>query len=349
MKVLIVGTGSMANYHATKYNETEGVEVVAAIDINQERLDTFCNKHNIAKQFTSVEDAISWNEFDSASVVTPDPHHKDPSIKLLNAKKHVLCEKPLAPNYADANEMTKTAKQAGTVAMVHLTYRESAALNKAHELTAKGALGNIKHVQADYRQSWLAQDAWGDWQTEETWLWRLSSKHGSLGVLGDIGIHLLDFACHATNETVTEVSGMLKTFDKAPNNQIGEYVLDANDSVVLTTSLANGAVAVFQASRYMTGYINDIKLNVFGDKGALAIDYSNTNTHDILRTCLGDDIKTGTWQEEKLDKQPSTITRFINAVTKQDKPEPSFIRASQMQKVIDAAFVSNEQNKIIKV
>ena len=349
MDVLIVGTGAMANYHATKFNETDGVQVVAAIDINPERLDNFCDKHNVEHKFSSLEEALAWNNFCSASVVTPDPFHKEPAIKLLGAGKNVLCEKPLAPNYADTVEMTKAAEKSGKVAMVHLTYRESAALNKAHELTSQGVLGDIKHVQADYRQSWLAQDAWGDWRTSETWLWRLSSKHGSLGVLGDIGIHLLDFACYATNEKITSVNGLLKTFEKAKDNKIDEYELDANDSAVMTTTLSNGAVGVFQASRYMTGYINDLKVNVYGDKGSLAIDYSNTQTADSLRICLGDNTKTATWETVELDQQPSTITRYINAVKNGKKAEPSFARASQLQKVIDATFESNLNNATIKI
>ena len=65
---------------------------------------------------------------------------------------------------------------------------------KAAQMVRDGAIGTIRHFEASYLQSWLTQPAWGHWDREPQWLWRLSTKHGSKGVLGDVGIHILDFA-----------------------------------------------------------------------------------------------------------------------------------------------------------
>ena len=51
-----------------------------------------------------------------------------------------------------------------------------------------GEIGKVRHIEASYLQSWLVSKAWGDWSTESQWLWRLSTKHGSNGVLGDVGM-----------------------------------------------------------------------------------------------------------------------------------------------------------------
>ena len=148
MRVLIVGAGNMANYHAEAYLAA-GAELAGAVDVREDNLAAFCAKHGVAQSFGSVADALAWGEFDSASVVTPDAMHKDASLPLLAAGKHVLCEKPLAPNHADARAMADAAAAAGTVAMVHLTYRVSAALGAAHALVKAGRLGALKHVQAE--------------------------------------------------------------------------------------------------------------------------------------------------------------------------------------------------------
>ena len=73
-----------------------------------------------------------------------------------------------------------------------------------------------------YRQSWLVGNFWGDWKTDPKWLWRLSSKHGSRGVLGDVGVHILDFATFATGMMPVSVQSRLKTFSKAPGDQIAD-------------------------------------------------------------------------------------------------------------------------------
>ncbi len=158
----------------------------------------------------------------------------------MTAGKHVLCEKPLATNAADAREMADLARTKKLIGMVNLSYRNVAVLQKAAELVAGGAIGALRHFEASYLQSWLTQPAWGDWKTESQWLWRLSTAHGSKGVLGDVGIHILDFVIFAAGSPVSELSCRLKTFDKAEGGRIGEYTLDANDSATLQAELENG-------------------------------------------------------------------------------------------------------------
>ena len=154
---------------------------------------------------TSLEDAIAWGEFDAAINCTPDGVHKATTLALIAAGKHVFCEKPLAPNYADALEMTEAAEKAGLVNMVNLTYRNSPAMQEARAMVQAGEIGELRHVEAGYRQSWLVSKAWGDWRTEDKWLWRLSKKHGSTGVLGDVGVHILDFATYGAGDEIVSV------------------------------------------------------------------------------------------------------------------------------------------------
>jgi len=122
--------------------------------------------------------------------------------------------------------------------MVNLSYRNVPALQKAAQMVRDGAIGTIRHFEASYLQSWLTQPAWGHWDREPQWLWRLSTKHGSKGVLGDVGIHILDFATFIAGMDATQVSCLLQTFDKAPGGQIGDYVLDANDSATMQAAAA---------------------------------------------------------------------------------------------------------------
>ena len=178
IRVLILGTGGMAKAHAEAYAAMKGVTLVAGIDSNPDRLAAFNTTHKIAHGFASVADALEWGEFDAVSNVTPDPVHYPTTMPLLAAGKHVLCEKPLAANYPHAAEMATAAAKAGVVNMVNLTYRNGPALIEAARLVADGAIGEVRHFEASYLQSWLTQPAWGEWSTESQWLWRLSSAHG---------------------------------------------------------------------------------------------------------------------------------------------------------------------------
>ncbi len=339
IRICIVGTGGMARSHAQAFAEMDGVELVAGIDRNPTRLAEFCDVFGIEQRFTDLGAALHWGGFDAASNVTPDAVHHATTLPLLAAGKHVLCEKPLAANYLDAVEMADAAAAAGVINMVNLTYRNVAAMNEAARLVAEGAIGEVRDFEASYLQSWLSQPAWGHWDREEQWLWRLSTAHGSMGVLGDVGVHILDFATHVAGLSVTDVSCRLKTFDKAEGGKIGDYVLDANDSAVLHVGLENGAVGVVHATRYAAGHFNDLYLRIFGTKGALDVRLEKDKS--VLRGCLGDDLLTANWVDLPAPDVRTNYQRFIDAIRAGQPVLPDFARGAALQQVLDLAVQSD--------
>jgi predicted dehydrogenase len=329
----------MAKAHVEAYQAMAGVTVVAGVDTNAERLAAFCQKFGIARGFASVGEALAWGEFDAVSNVTPDPVHHPTTMPLLAAGKHVLCEKPLAANYPDAAAMAAAAKAAGVVNMVNLTYRNVPALIAGAKMVADGAIGEVRHFEASYLQSWLTQPAWGHWDKESQWLWRLSSAHGSLGVLGDVGVHILDFATHAAGLFPTNVSCRLATFHKAPGDRIGEYVLDANDSAAMHLRLSNGAIGVVHASRFASGHLNDLVLQLFGTKGGIEVRFERAVSR--LRASIGENMLNGTWVDVETPDVKTNYVRFVEAIREGRQDLPDFARGAALQKVLDVAMDSD--------
>lgn len=339
VRLAILGTGSMANQHAKAFAAIDGVELVACIDTSAVRLAAFRKEYGIGRGFSSVSDALDWDEFDAVTNVTPDAAHHPTTLPFLAAKKHVLCEKPLATNHYLAEEMAAAAARAGTVNMVNLTYRNGPAMNTAAQMIADGAIGEIRHFEASYLQSWLTQPAWGDWHTDETWLWRLSTAHGSAGVLGDIGVHILDFATHIAGSDVARLSCQLKTFDKAPGGRIGDYTLDANDSAVMHLELKNGAIGVLHASRFASGHLNDLRLRIFGTKGGLDVQFEKGIS--TLSACLAPSLEEPNWVVVPTAAVKTNYQRFIDAIRADRPVQPDFARGALLQKVLDQASASD--------
>lgn len=348
MRLLILGTGGMANAHANAFANIDGVQIVAGVDTNPENLDSFCDRHGIENRFRDLESAISWGQFDAAANVTPDRAHYPTTMALLNADKHVFCEKPLATNADHAKEMARTAQSRNLVNMVNLTYRNVSALQSAREMIAKGALGRIRHFEASYLQSWLTQPAWGDWSAEDQWLWRLSASHGSLGVLGDVGIHILDFLAFSSSLDIVSVSARLRTFEKAPNGKIGEYRLDANDSVAMHLGADCGATGVVHATRFASGHLNDLRLRVWGTSGGIEV--TNSGELGTLRSCLEPDLQSATWTDHELTPVSTNYQEFAQAVANRGGQAPDFAHAARLQSLIDAAFESHDaQGKSVSI
>jgi len=343
MRLLILGTGNMASHHVAHFSAIEGVEVVGAVDVDPIRLNAFCDARSIPKRFESLEAALDWGQFDAVANVTSDKAHYPTTMQVLARGKHVFCEKPLATDHHKADEMTEAAEKAGVVNMVNLSYRNVAELQRAREMVLAGELGTVRHVEASYLQSWLVSHAWGDWRTEPTWLWRLSREHGSNGVLGDIGVHLLDFAVYGAATDVANGFARLQTFHKADGDKIGEYQLDANDSFTLSVEFANGALGVIHASRFATGYLNTLRLRIFGDKGAVELQHGEGGSW--LRVCIGDDIEPPAWKDVTLEPVPTNYQRFVAAVRTGKTDDPSFRHAANLQKILDLAMVSDRDRR----
>ncbi len=343
MRLLILGTGGMAAQHAKHFAAIDGVTLVGGVDVDPNRLEAFNAEHGIPNAFPSLDAALAWGGFDAVANVTPDSIHHPTSLAAIAAGKHVFCEKPLATDYAKALEMTEAAEAAGVVNMVNLSYRNVAQLQKAREIVTSGQIGAVKHVEASYLQSWLVSKAWGDWRTESKWLWRLSKKHGSNGTLGDIGIHILDFASYGSGLEIEHVFARLKTFEKAENNRIGEYELDANDSFTMAVDFDNGALGVIHASRWATGHFNELRLRVYGEKGGVEVQHR----HDYSRllVCIGDNAETGTWEDMAVEPVLTNYQRFAGAVKAGVNDEPSFRHATNLQKVLDLATVSEAERR----
>ena len=338
-RLLILGTGSIAHRHGEQFALIPGCELAGAADTNLERAQAYAAEHAIPKAFGSLDDALAWGEFDAAVNATPDPVHAPTTLKLLAAGKHVFCEKPLATNEADALRMTDAADAAGLIAMVNLTYRNAHALQKARAMIDAGEIGAVRHIESSYLQSWLTAAHWGDWRTEERWLWRLSTAHGSTGVLGDIGVHILDFTSFGTGLGFKALQARLKTFDKAENNRIGAYTLDANDSVAITAEMSNGALASIHMTRFASGNLNDLNLAIYGDKGALRIWANHLDSR--LSVCLGPDLLTQTWRPLSAEPTPRNEKRFADALVSRVNGEPSFRTAAEVQRLLDLCVVSD--------
>ncbi len=164
------------------------------------------------------------------------------------------------------------------------------------------------------------------------------------GRAGDVGIHILDFTTFGTGLSVDTIQAQLKTFKKAPKNQIGPYKLDANDSATMSVAFNNGALGVIHASRFMTGYTNTLRLHIFGDKGALECEHGSA--WSTLRMVTGEDIHKPAWQEVPCPVPPTNYQKFIGAIRDGKNDSPDFRHAANLQNILDLCFTAKARRGV---
>lgn len=181
-KVGIIGVGGIARTHMPGWNASGMTEVVAACDIDAATAERFAAEWKIPKATTDAADLFRDPDIDIIDVCTPNNYHAPLSIAAMEAGKHVICEKPLAPTPAQIRDMIAARDRTGRLLMTaqHFRFRGSARAMKAEIDT--GALGDIYHAR-----SWMLRRAAAPNRPGF-----IMKKHASGGACIDIGVHILD-------------------------------------------------------------------------------------------------------------------------------------------------------------
>jgi len=343
----VIGTGGMAGGHARLLGQIKGVALTACCDVDRDRAEAFARQHNIPAVYTDYETMLAEAPLDAITNVTPDKFHAAISIAALKRRLHVLCEKPMAATLAEAQAMLVAAKRAGTIHMVNYSKRNFAGLQGAAKVIAAGKIGRVIHVEASYLQCWLSSTVWGDWRTQARLTWRLSTRHGSQGTLGDLGCHVYDMVSLLAGP-FAEIQCRLACFDKGvKGNRLGEYVLDANDSFVTSVVFRNGAIGTIHSSRWATGHPNREYVCVFGDKAAVRFDAErDPNAYEI---CTARDAKDRKWVKVACKPVPTNYQRFIRAIRTGRQDPSDFANGLLMQRYLHYSVVSDRKGGFVKV
>lgn len=202
LKVGVIGLGGIANAHMPGWRDSELAEVVAGCDINAGTLQKWGKQHEIKMLTTNADDLINDPDIDIIDICTPNNYHAPLAIAAMEAGKHVLCEKPLAPTPELVRQMIAARDRTGKQLMTahHQRFRGVSRALKA-EIDA-GVLGNIYHTRA-----WMLRRA--ALLTRPGFIYK---EHASGGACIDIGVHVLDLALwFMGNPKPVAVTGVSRT------------------------------------------------------------------------------------------------------------------------------------------
>lgn len=199
------------------------------------------------------------DRMDAIAIVTPNHLHAPMSIAALEAGFHVLCEKPLALNLAQAEAIAAAVNRSGRQYALAFTYAGYPLVEEARLRIARGDLGQVRLVQVEYLQGWLSRsiDNEGNKQAE----WRTDpARAGPGGCLGDIGTHAFQLAEHVSGLRVGSLSAELTTH--VPGRRL-------DDDVSALLRFEGGATGVLKASQVAAGDENGLRLRIHGELGNL--------------------------------------------------------------------------------
>lgn len=202
IKVGLIGAGSIANFHIHGYKCCKDAQVTAVCDLNKARAQEFAKKYDIPAVYTHYSEMLAKEDLDAVSVATWNNAHAGASIAALNAGKHVLCEKPLAMNSQQAQEMLDASIANNKLLMVGFVRRFAQNTTALKAFISAGDLGEIYSAKVNMVRRWGNP---GGWFSDK-------SRSGG-GALIDLGVHIIDLARYLSGNPLP-VSVYAATFSK---------------------------------------------------------------------------------------------------------------------------------------
>lgn len=193
------------------------------------------------------------------AITTPNHLHAPVARAFLEAGIHVICDKPLALTLAEGEELARLARQRRRLFALTHTYSGYPMVRHARELVAAGELGELRYVQVEYLQDWLAnpippgQNKQADWRADPT-------RAGRAGCLGDIGTHAYQLAAFITGQLPHELAALLHSF--VPGRRV-------DDHLQVWLRYPQGMRGSLNASQVASGEENRLQIRLYGDKAGL--------------------------------------------------------------------------------
>lgn len=338
LNICLVGVGRVSSSHLPAIKDLcDSVELYALMSRNIENLDKAAKKWNPTKIYTSYEKMLEDPQIDAVILCLPHHLHESAAIQAARAKKHILCEKPMAINAQQAINMSQCANENQVTLMIGQSRRFYDAVLRSKEIVQEGKIGKVFSIH-EWNLSLREQNHPSTWRPDTT-------KSGGL-VMPFWGAHVLDYVLWIFDKRPQTVSARIASIN--PN-------LSGEDEAMVLMGFDKGEMASVHISyncrnkpthsrEEVTGKIWDSKKNsiyeryVIGERGAL---YMNDELELYLN---GELVVSGAQQPSNFTLQ---LKEFVTAVKSNRVPMASGSEVVKVMETIDAAFQSAAENRTI--
>lgn len=278
LNVGVVGTGFIGPVHVEALRRL-GINVVGIAGSNLAATERKADELRLPKAFASLDALLEEPDLDAVHIATPNYLHYPMVKKVIEAGKHVVCEKPLAMTVAEGEELLALAEAARVVNAVNFNIRFYPQCHQAKALVESGALGRLYLIHGQYLQDWLLR--------ETDWNWRLEpGLGGEMRAVADIGSHWLDLLTFITGQRVVEVCAdfatllpvrkrptkPLETFSgkELQPDEYEERSIATEDYASILLRFTDGIHGVLTVSQVSPGRKNHLAFEVDGSEASIA-------------------------------------------------------------------------------
>ncbi len=279
VRAAVVGAGFIGPVHVEALLRI-GVEVTGVLGVSDAESRATAERLGLSKAYRSFEEVLEDGAVKVVHIATPNRLHYPMAKAVLEAGKHVLCEKPLAMNSAESRELVELARTSGLAAAVNYNIRYYPLCLEAADIVRRGDLGDVYSVCGSYVQDWLLYPTDYNWRV-------LAEEGGELRAIADIGTHWLDLVHAITGLEVEAVCADLSTVHPVRQRPVGEVQtfkgkekggpaktepvdITTEDYGAVLMRFKEGARGCLEVSQVTSGRKNCLRYEIAGAQRALA-------------------------------------------------------------------------------
>lgn len=335
IRLAIIGTGIMGQNAINVWKRHPEVEVTAICDRSEELVKKVSAEMHIPNHFTDYRKLLEKADVDAVHINTPDWAHRDPVIDALKAGKHVLVEKPMTTDVAEADEIVEMVRKSGMKFQVSFNHRWLSVYHKVFSDIRKGSIGDPLMGFAKKNNPILVPTEWLPWAAKSTSAWFLSS-------------HDIDLMCWWVDSDGVEV------YASGAKKVLAARGIDTYDAIQAHVRFKNGFFATFESAWIYSNrspYLPDSYMEVVGSEGhvfmdrkAEAIEMATKEAYSYPRTLLNYQVF-DRWQ----GALPSCMNSFIDAIKENREPFVTANDGRRVTAILDAVHRSLSSGKPEKV
>ena len=358
IRVGLVGLGAVCEgVHYPGFSRIPGVQIGAICDSNADLVQKRALDWGIPLAFSEYGEFLSKSGVDAVAIATPNVRHCDQVHQALDANCHVICEKPLGMNFAEAIEMRLAAERSRKRHMVAFTYRRVPGMKYLKRLIHEGTLGVVRHARFQRLQDW------GEFSIG----WRQYKDQAGYGELGDMGIHRIDFSEDLLGPIAAVCAAQKRVIDRDQTPEGSPCpAQDLEDWVAWMAEFEAGATGVFEMGKLAKGRGPGGEHDIAEINGSEASAVYQLHTpHQILFARRGEDYQPRAVPPELLVQSGSPRNpaegdphwtfrydqawEFISAIREGRPCEPSFWHGVRAQRVADSIIKAAKSRRWVDI
>ncbi|WP_042143590.1 Gfo/Idh/MocA family oxidoreductase [Paucisalibacillus sp. EB02] len=332
VNICLIGTGRAGMIHGRNYaSRVSNARLIALCDPYDESLKAAHDELNVKYLYTDYKEALENPEIDAVIIVTPTVSHKEIALAAANAKKHIFCEKPLAMNEAECDEIIEAANNNNIKLQVGFMRRFDENFQQAKDIVDSGEIGDVVLVKSLTRGP----------SEPKPWMFDILKSNGPIGEVNSHDLDTLRWFTGSEVESIYSIGGNFRS------PEVKEQYPDYYDTVSMNLTLKNGMIGAIDGAQYVQ-YGYDARVEILGTHGNITL--GQQNKHSVVTATKEGKLTSQSmhsWTYLFREAYVNEAIGFVNAIRNNTKPLVTGEDGKQAVKLVRLGLESLMKREIV--